>query len=256
MRESLYGSMEAIEHRHWWFVAKRRIIRALIDRYAPAPAGGGKPRLIDIGCGTGGLLDETRDRFEAIGLDSAARAREACERRGHRVRPCWLPGDLPVEPASADVCVMSDVLEHVEDDRGSVLAAAARLREGGILICTVPAHPWLWTARDAAHEHKRRYTRRGYEALFEGSGLREEFTGWYMAWLMPLLLGERMVLKLLGDPDFDDVRMLPGPVNALLRAVFGLERFTLGRIPFPFGGSLISVHRRTAGPIASASVPP
>lgn len=244
MRDDLYTSMESIEHRHWWFVAKRRIIRAMIDRYAPQPPEGGRARLVDIGCGTGGLLDEVSSRFETIGLDSAAAAREACGRRGHEALPCWLPDDLPVEPDVADVCVMSDVLEHVEDDRGSVAAAAGRLRPGGVLICTVPAHRWLWTKRDELHEHKRRYSRREYESLFEIDELRREFVGWYMAWLMPLLLVERVVRKVAGDPEVDDLAVPAAPLNACLRAVFASERHTLGRVGFPIGASLISVHRR------------
>ncbi len=244
MKDALYSQMEKIEHRHWWFLAKRRIIRAMIDRYAPPPPEGRRPRLIDIGCGTGGLLDDTADRFDTLGFDSAPQAVEICTKRGHDVKPCWLPDTLPAEPDSADVCVMSDVLEHVDDDAGSVAAAASKLRPGGVLVCTVPAHRWLWTARDDAHEHKRRYSKPEYSRLFEIPTLRREFIGWYMAWLMPLLVAERLARKITGNQETDDLTIPAPPINTALRMVFASERFTLGRVPFPIGASLISVHRR------------
>jgi SAM-dependent methyltransferase len=244
MREEIYSMMANIEDRHWWFRAKRRIIRTLIDRYAPDQAGRDRLSLVDIGCGTGGLLAETQDTFDVLGLDSAEAARDACRARGFDALQCWLPNSLPVEFASADICILSDVLEHLTDDRGTVEAVADRLRPGGIVVCTVPAHPWLWTRRDDAHEHKRRYTRPEFEALFSTDLYDPVFVGWYMSWLLPLMLAERIARKLTGDPEIDDLTLPSKPLNEVLYTVFAAERHTLGRIPFPIGASIVSVHRR------------
>ena len=58
-----------------------------------------------------------------------------------------------------DTIVYIDVLEHIENDRGELLAAASRLRPNGCVIVLSPAHQWLFTAFDAAIGHYRRYNK-------------------------------------------------------------------------------------------------
>ena len=244
MHDSTYDEMGVAEDRHWWFRAKRRIVGSLLERYPPStgPMGASRPLLADIGCGTGGLLRELGDRFDTIGFDSSER--------------------LPLEPSSVDVVVMSDVLEHLEHDAASVKAVVERLRPGGVLICTVPAHMWLWTQHDTRLHHFRRYTKARFDAVFGGIPLRRELLSWYMFWLFPALAAERGLRRLRGErhseipadgwdnPDADgtdgsgpSTAPVPAPVvNAVLHAAFASERHLLGRVPLPCGASLVSVH--------------
>lgn len=246
MRDDIYTTMAQIEDRFWWFVAKRRILRSLIHRFGDqgTSAPSDRPKLLDIGCGTGGLLRDMSDGYEVHGLDSADAAREACAKRGFETKPCWLPDDLPAEEGGFDACVMSDVLEHVEDDAGSVKAAARKLKPGGIMVCTVPAHMWLWTKRDEHHHHFRRYSRKEYEGIFEDAGLEPVVVSWYMTHLMPLMLLQRVAAMLTRDKGAGDLQIPMAPLNGALRMAFASERSWIGRFPMPFGASLISVHRR------------
>lgn len=67
--------------------------------------------------------------------------------------------DLPPE-TTFDTILYIDVLEHIEDDRGEMRSARARLKSGGKIVVLSPAHPWLFTEFDRAIGHYRRYTRR------------------------------------------------------------------------------------------------
>jgi SAM-dependent methyltransferase len=58
-----------------------------------------------------------------------------------------------------DTIVYTDVLEHIEDDRGELELASAHLRTNGRLIVLSPAHQGLFTPFDAAIGHFRRYNR-------------------------------------------------------------------------------------------------
>lgn len=245
MHDNLYTEMAALEDRFWWFVAKRRILLNLIGRYAPARAAGDRGLAIDLGCGSGGLLRRLKETHPTLGVEMSEHAREICASFGLDVRPGWLPDEIPAEHGSADVIVLSDVLEHVEKDAETVRAAARILRPGGILVCTVPAHPWMWTKRDEHHNHFRRYTRGQYRALFAIPELRPVVESYYNTWLFPPMVGARLVSKVLGrDAEAGDIRVPAAPVNALMRAVFESEKHLLGRVRLPIGASLISVHRR------------
>ena len=66
--------------------------------------------------------------------------------------------DLPAD-ARFDAALYVDVLEHIEDDRGELALAAARLRPGGRIVVLSPAWPFLYSAFDRSIGHYRRYTR-------------------------------------------------------------------------------------------------
>jgi len=84
---------------------------------------------------------------------------------------------LPDEPLF-DTVIYIDVLEHIDDDRGEVAAAARRLRPGGRLVVLAPAHEWLFSPFDRRIGHRRRYSTGSLKALTE-PGLALE-RAWYL----------------------------------------------------------------------------
>lgn len=101
--------------------------------------------------------------------------------------------DLPAEPAF-DTILYMDVLEHIEDDRAEVAAAAGRLRPGGHLVILVPAYDWLFSELDVAVGHYRRYTRRSLAAVVDPT--LEQVSLRYLDLLGILaVLGNRLVLR-------------------------------------------------------------
>ena len=87
------------------------------------------------------------------------------------------PGRFPSPTNASTSIVMTDVLEHLDDQAGTLSALRERLRPGGWLLMTVPAMSWMWSDHDVTHHHRRRYqaaelrTLRGY--LPSTSGLLE-----------------------------------------------------------------------------------
>jgi SAM-dependent methyltransferase len=64
-----------------------------------------------------------------------------------------------------DTILYIDVLEHIEDDKHEVEAAAQHLRPGGHLVILAPAHQSLYTPFDAAIGHFRRYDKQSLSAV-------------------------------------------------------------------------------------------
>ena len=62
MDRATYDRMAEIDQDHWWFVARRRIIAALIERHRPKP---GPMRILEVGAGTGSNLDLLK-RYETV----------------------------------------------------------------------------------------------------------------------------------------------------------------------------------------------
>jgi len=241
MERKVYDQMADLDSRHWWFTARHRILDGVIERIVRPPK---DARILELGAGTGHNL-AMLSRFgsvEASELDAGAREL-ASKRLGRPVVEAALP-DLSMFPAGIyDLIALLDVLEHVPDDRGSLVAIKDRLKPGGSLLLTVPINPWMWSAHDVAHHHHRRYRKRDIEAMAKEAGYEIELISPFNSLLFPPIAAVRLLGKLTGKDDSDDA-MPPGPVNAALDAIFGLERSLIGRVPMPFGVSLLAVLRR------------
>ena len=142
-----------------------------------------------------------------------------------------------------DLIALLDVLEHVVDDKGSLAAILTRLKPGAALLLTVPANPWMWSAHDTAHHHHRRYRKREIATLARDAGYEIELLSPFNSLLFPPIAAARFIGRLRGDQSSDDA--MPGAaVNKALKTIFGLERGLIGRVPMPFGVSLVAVLRR------------
>lgn len=249
-----YAVMYEAESRHWWFQGSRRVLRALVQRYRPDRGGGAALRLLDMGCGTGITLDRfgRDDGLDGFGVDLEPAALAFCRQRGLERLARASVTALPFAAEVFDVVTALDVIEHVEDDVGALREAARVLSPGGILVVTVPAYAWLWSAHDEALHHHRRYSRRELADRLRAAGLEPIRLSFYNSLLFPAVAGVRLAQRALrrfahreaGELPHSDVRLPAAPANVALRELFAAEAAWLQRADLPVGVSLVSVARR------------
>jgi SAM-dependent methyltransferase len=238
MERQVFDRMAEQDQVHWWYVARRKILAALIAREADLPA---DARILEVGCGTGHNFEMLQGfgRLDALEVDEEARAL-ASRRLGRAVGDAPLPGLPGVPDGSYDLIALLDVLEHVDDRADSLRAMAAKLKPDGKILITVPAYQWMWSAHDLAHHHKLRYSKRGLRRDAEAAGLKVRKLGFFNSLLFPIAATIRLAGKLAGRTSSDD-KVPPRPLNRLFQAIFGLERHMIGRIPLPAGVSLFAL---------------
>ena len=238
MDRSVYQHMAAMDQRHWWYRARREVIAALIEREARPPA---DARILEIGCGTGHNLAMLGKfgKVEALELDDEARSL-AEQRLGKKVMSAPLPELAEVPQAAYDLIGAFDVIEHIDDDSAALASIATRLKPGGKLVMTVPAHQWMWSAHDVANHHKRRYSKAGLKRLLEGSPLKLDKIGYFNSLLFPLAAIQRLASKARRSDDAG-LSLPPAPLNGALEKAFAAERHLIGRVPFTPGLSLFAV---------------
>ncbi len=241
MERAVFDRMAELDQDHWWFLARRRILKRLIENIVRPPK---KAHILELGCGTGHNLAmlKTFGSLEASELDRCARAL-ANKRLPGKVKNAKLPDLSMFRRNGYDLIALLDVLEHVPDDLASLRSIHMRLKPGGALVLTVPANPWMWSAHDTAHHHFRRYTKKQLNELFLRSGLEVQLLSYFNTLLFPLVAAARIFGKISRKNSSDDTLPIT-PVNAALNAIFGLEAGLIGRVPLPFGVSLVAIVRR------------
>ncbi len=222
--------------RHWWWRAREAMLVELLGRLAPP---GGFGPILDIGCGDGLFFPQLRRFGEPQGLEAdAALVSEA----GSALGPIHVgPFDDSFEPGRRfGLVLMLDVLEHLDDDAAALRRVAGLLAPQGVAVLTVPAFRLLWTAHDDFNHHRTRYTADSFRRAAAGTGLAVRRCRYAFHWLFPLKLLVRAKETLRASPA--EMAQVPPPgLNRLFHGVCRIERRTWGRIPWPFGTSLVAV---------------
>jgi SAM-dependent methyltransferase len=248
VEDILFTTFAAVEDRHWWFLARREIVCAVAQRVLPAGSS-----VLDVGCGTGFVLERLQERYRAYGLDVSPIALELCRKRGLSQVSLGSPEDLSaVDGCRFQGVFLLDVLEHLDDDTEALRKISGVLAPGGAVIVTVPAFMFLWSRHDEINQHRRRYTRATLSDSLRRSGFQLEQISYFNSYLFPLAAAARVAGGLLGRYAPGGLGVPAAPLNALLRRIFAAEESRLVTSKrsggFPVGVSLLAVGRLEGSP--------
>lgn len=241
MEAEVFSRMARLESRHWWFCARRRILKTMLDHFRPR---GEVLEILEAGCGTGGNLPMLSEYGNLYAFELDPLALEIARSRGFVVEQGFLPDQIPFSDKQFDLILLLDVLEHVEADESSLEALRALLKPGGRLILTVPALPLLWSAHDDHHHHFRRYSRKTLRKEAHAAGLQVRLLSYFNCFLFPAVALIRVGKKVSHSTRSDERLVIPTFMNHVLTFIFSSERFLLPWIRFPFGVSLIAIFER------------
>lgn len=242
MEPEEYGRMHRLERDHWWFRGKREAIAALLERAgvgSPGPA----DRIVDIGCGTGAVLERFGAGAVAVGIDDHEDAlRYAREKSGARLARSDARA-LPFRPASVDRLFLLDVAEHVPEDARVFAEIRRVLKPEGLAVVHVPAHPWMWSPHDEAMHHVRRYTRGELESRIREAGLAPAVLTYTFGGILLPAAAVRALKRRGAGGERADFGVAPRWMNRILATWQRLEAAWLARGNLPLGLSLAAVVR-------------
>ena len=239
MDKEQYELLYRLEETHWWYLGMRRMVDSLLMRYLDRS----RPiRILDAGCGTGGMVRHLRRYGEVVGLDLSRDALDLCSRRG---LPHLCQGSvetLPFSDSSFGLVTSFDVLYHqcVVDDRRAIAELFRVLEPGGLLLLRVPAYDWLRGAHDVAVHTRHRYSRRELAAKLRGAGFQLRKLTYANTLLFPIAAAKRLV-EGTERPWRLDLELPPPPINRALLGILSMESRLMRRVSFPWGLSLVAV---------------
>jgi SAM-dependent methyltransferase len=155
--------------RHPWEIVRADFFLRLLHERIPGQA----KSVLDIGSGDGYLAQRLLANFPSVErLTCFDPAYDAAWSQGKAGADSRLAFSATRPTRRFDLVLMLDVLEHVEDDRATLLdGVQSFLEPEGWLLVSVPAGELLFSRHDDLLGHKRRYAPARLRALVKEVGL-------------------------------------------------------------------------------------
>ena len=244
MEKEAYRQHFDLEENYWWFLGRKKAIRRFLHP-ALAENKDRKPHFIlDVGCGTGGMLRFWEAFGKVLGIDISTEALRYCRMR-HRPETL-IQGSalhLPFPDETFDLVASCELLYHrwIPDDLAALQEFCRICRKGGYLLVTDSAFKCLKSAHDQFFYGARRYTKKQLASKVAKSGFSLVRISYTNMTLFPAIYFWR---KFLQDAAGYDLKPLPGFLNRWLSRLIQLEAAWLKYGNLPFGTSLICLARK------------
>jgi len=246
MLDTEYEIMYRLEDKHWWFVAKRNYIQIILDEYLKDKGS----KILDVGCGTGGMLKLLKAYGQVFGIELH---RRACEFTRRRNNSFVIQGDanrLPFKKGAFHLITLFDVLyhQHVLDDGKVIQQMYELLVPNGLLLITDSAFEFLRSRHDLAVMARHRYTLKEltdklisyHFAVLKGTYL---YCTIFPAVLIARWLS-KLLLKFSKAKIHSDLKMTNPSLNKFLVKIHIGEGKLLRILNFPFGSSLLILGKK------------
>jgi len=207
--------------------------------------------IMEIGCSSGYFLKDLIKNFPeavVIGADVVKQPLYNLAKTFHGIP--LIRFDLlqcPLPEKIANVIVMLNVLEHIEDDFGALKKVFHMLKPGGALVLEVPAGKQLYDSYDEELQHFRRYSHADLITKLDKAGfniVRKSHLGFFV---FPGFALVKLKNKIFKKNKVDSiVRSQVGKTsnNNLVRGLMSFELKKMGNLCLPFGIRALVVARR------------
>ena len=247
MKKNAYIEMFAVEDTHWWYVGLHNLVTLLIDSLFQKQ----KLKILDVGCGTGGLLSILKQAgHEVKGLDFSDEAISHCHKRGlNNVFKADINTWDPIQN-SYDLITAFDVLSHewINDEIQVFRSLSNGLKDDGLIMLNYPAFSILSRQHDKVAMMRRRYTKKMITEILREANLSPTIISYRLphAFFIILLLRLFEPNKSIEHEAKSDIAKIPIKlVNQLLIGITKIENYFISSgFSIPLGSSLFVVAKK------------
>tara|TARA_Y100000310_G_C20695437_1_gene825365 strand:- start:3895 stop:4629 length:735 start_codon:yes stop_codon:yes gene_type:complete len=244
MQKQEYQRMFDLEERYWWFKGKRFLVKGWFSRYFDPHNRLKKPKVLDVGCGSGMTMKAFGKAADMYGVDVSEEAVGFCKQRGLEHVKKGSAMKLPYKDGEFDAVFVLDVLYHKMVDEDDALSEIHRvLKKGGLVFVTDSAMMLLWSKHDIAAHAGKRFDRENLWGVMEDAGFSiEKMTYFNTLLFVPVFLA-RKIGNQPGEAS-TDIKELPWLLNDFLYYLYIAELWLLQWIRYPFGVSIFAVGKK------------
>lgn len=238
--------MAELEDNYWWHVGRKSIISHQMKRLDLNK----RPKILNIGCGTGGMIPLFEQYGDVTNTDISDEAIKFCRQHGYKNVVKYNGKKLPFNTREFDMVIATDVLEHIENDDDALAEWRKLLKPNGHLLITVPAYQWLWSEHDESLHHYRRYSASQLHNKVNQNGYKVIKRSYAIAFSFPVIVAYRLVSSVSGKDKSKKASsyvILPKLINDLFTNLLRVEARILKYANFPFGTSILIIASNDKG---------
>ena len=238
MEKSIYLKQIDNESKHWWFKARREILNKQIKKYSTKK----KMSILDFGSGSGANIYMLSKYGEVDVYEKDHKTSNFLKKKFNRngikiIKKCF-------SKKKYDLILAADVIEHIKNDKKIINNLNKILKKNGLIIVTVPAYQFLFSKKDQALKHFRRYNLNGLKKLFNSDFKTLKISYYNSLLFIPIAIAI-IFFKLINRQFVNEVEVKPNNIlNYILYSIFKFEKFILKYFNFPFGISIISIFKK------------
>lgn len=251
MEDSEYIALEVAERDHPWFTLLHQMIIEEIRNFSYEA--GRQVSVLDIGCGTGGLLEKISKDCRVsnwTGIEPSRLGQEACERKNLKIASTNL-AEFKSDGKTWDIVLLIDVLFHKDVEPTEAVAKAVRLTSpDGVIIINTAALKNLKRRHDIRVMGARRFDIKEIRSLLKANNLQiEKAYYWNMVGAIHLL-GRSLFQKLTQHTPLSEAAKERSELNAnrasriAAMVALWIDSRMRNRINLPFGSSIYAVARK------------
>ncbi len=243
MEKYIYKKVYELEKDNWWFKGKRKIIFTFLDGYYKNKK---NLKILDVGCGSGILLENLEKYGETYGIDSSKEAINLCKKRGLKNIKLTSAGKLPFKNNYFDLITAIDLLYHkkIKNDLKVIKEMKRILKPKGRLVITDSAMMCLWSPHDKVVHARTRYSKKGMQLKLKKAGMKIEKLSYFNTFLFPIIFTVRKFNSLMNIKQKMDIKKMNKLANTLLYLILKTESYLLKNMNFPWGVSILVIARK------------
>ncbi len=235
MQQKVYQRHIDNEKKHWWFSARREILSTLLKDLNSRK----NLSILDFGSGSGTNIEMLEKFGKVYVYEKNQKAKDYLKSKFKKKKKI----EIIKKPLRKkyDLIIAADVLEHIENDKKAISDLNSFLKKNGYLLITVPAFSFLFSTKDTVLKHFRRYNKSNLNDLLKKNFYIKKLSYFNFFLFFPIVFSI-LILKIKKTKFISYAETTPFfPINFLLKYIFGLEKFFLRFLNFPFGISIIAL---------------
>ena len=222
--------------KHWWFQARKEIIREIIDNKIKK-----KIDILDFGSGSGVNINML-SKFGFINIYEPHSDTKNYLKHKYKNKNKFKILDK-IKNQKFDLIILADVLEHIKKDKEVIEKLSNNLKHNGQILITVPAYQFLFSMKDITLGHYRRYNKTQILKLFQKFKIiKLTYFNFFLFIPISFLI---LFFKLFKINFIDKVESAPNQyINKTLFHIFSIERKIIKILDLPFGLSLLGLFKK------------
>ena len=218
------------QKKHWWFQARKKIIDQIISSINLKK----RNNILDFGAGSGVNLDML-SKYGLVDIHEKNKYARAVIKKEKKIKNLY--STLKIKKNFYDLILLADVIEHVKQPKVLLKNLKKFLKKDGHILITVPAYQFLFSKKDEALGHYRRYNKKRLKNELKKFKIKN--ISYFNTFLCLPIIIMTMLNKFLKRDYIKQVETTPNFIlNKLCYIIFASEKYFIKYFNLPFGISI------------------